>query len=158
MQTTDLLKLFQTRDDTYHESTEVIAKELDFVFEAIIEALEVNVDTIKWEEMRIFESSLMLIAKVDGGDADNTVKIVTVGIPLAVIEQQSKEVLLKFLLANKTTEDMLARGNDNHGSDQEEESEHLDYDSMLAPPKTLELKETLKDYLARGTTEKRTVH
>ena len=147
MNAIQLKELLRDRDDIYHNKTKEIAQKINFVFEAIIEVLEVTPSSVHWEGMDIFEKTLVLVAKVDY--EDGAIRLITIGIPLFVIDRGSKEFLLKFLLANKR---------DDVVDNSSEEDNSIDMNHVTAEPAYTTTKESMREYVERNITDKRTVH
>jgi hypothetical protein len=102
----DLLKLFNNRDNSFEQATAVIAKQIDFVYEAIVEFLGENPHNISWDSVDINASNMIvIIARIfqDGIDPvlqyESQIRLLTIGIPFEVVQLNSKEAVVQFLAA-----------------------------------------------------------
>lgn len=116
--TTTIVAALQKRDFVHRRVTNAVAKKIDFVFEAIIEHLDQNAHTITWESIEATKDLLVVVAKVPSYEQmDGSSRVVTVGIPLDVIQHQSKDKVLEFF---SFVMDGNSSNNNNDGEDLEE--------------------------------------
>jgi proline dehydrogenase len=93
---TEIVDAINKRNFVHQRATSGIAKKIDFVFEAIIEYLEQNAHEMEWESIDLSNELLVIVAKMPSLQQDKKHRVLTVGIPIEVIKQQSKEKILEF--------------------------------------------------------------
>jgi len=136
--TTTIVAALQKRDFVHRRVTNAVAKKIDFVFEAIIEHLDQNAHTITWESIETTKDLLVIVAKVPSYEQmDGSSRVVTVGIPLDVIQHQSKDKVLEFF--SFVTDGKISNDND------DEELE--DYGDVDDEPNIEDNKKTIKRVL-----------
>lgn len=104
----DLTDLFEERERVYHQYTEEIADKIGFVFEAVIEFLNVNPLTISWESIEIYNNMLVLMARIQNDDNEQEMRILTIGIPFQMITSGSKENIITFLTTNSNNKEVTS--------------------------------------------------
>lgn len=94
----EIINFIKKRNFVYERATNAIAQKIDFVFEAIIEYLDENAHEIEWESLDINNNLLIIVARIPFRSLYNEQKIVTIGIPLNVIQHQSKDKIIEFFV------------------------------------------------------------
>lgn len=93
--TAGIVDALNKRDFVFQRATNAIAKKIDFVFEAIIEYLDQNAHEIEWESIDFSNELLVVVAKIPG---QSNQRILSVGVPLDVIQYQSKDKVIEFFV------------------------------------------------------------
>lgn len=149
-----LEQLFKERDESYHNCTQAIVAKIDFVFEAVLEALEINLTTVSWEGIDIHEGMLVIVGKLNTSSAiPEKIRILTVGIPVQIINSKSKDFIVKFLKSNNI-QDQTNTDNTTAIT----EMNKADPATVVRPVAMSLNGETATDYLQRSNTNKRTLH
>ena len=93
-----IVNALSKRDFVYQRATNAIAGKIDFVFEAIIEYLNENAQDILWDSIDFNNDLLVIAAKLPTQNSTQQ-RVLSIGIPIAVVQLQSKEEILKFFSA-----------------------------------------------------------
>jgi hypothetical protein len=147
-----LQQLFEERDKSYHLLTEEIVGRIDFVFEAIIEVLELNPTAVSWEGVDIHGVMLVLVGKIGPlPSAPEKLRVITIGIPLPVVYSKSKDFVVKFLQTH-------AKEEINHDETDEHPTSPVKDISASRSVPTKQSGESKIEYEQRNSTTKRTLH
>jgi len=92
----DIREMLVQRDKFHLDATNSIALEIQFVFNAILQFMEEEVDNVEWHAMEHSsdEDAIMFSARVK---QRNGFTLFSVGVPLTIILQGSAEVIVAFL-------------------------------------------------------------
>lgn len=158
-----LFQLFDERERAYTEATSKIAKELDFVLEAINEVLEIKDEDVTWQSFDLQDTMFVFIGKL--GLETSNAKLITAAIPVHLVEK-GKEAIIEFLSKeneknqtvdeyerqslNKIRQTIAQEQEDEEFIDEEPLPEIVDPTSMLG--------ESLLDYIKRNNRPNRTLH
>lgn len=93
-----IIDALSKRNFVFQRATNAIAKKIDFVFEAIIEYLEQNAMEVEWESIDISNDLLVVVAKLPG---KTNHRVLSVGVPLDVVQQQSKDKVIEFFVSTE---------------------------------------------------------
>jgi hypothetical protein len=104
----EVVDSLKKRDFIFQRTTNLIAKKIEFVFEAISEYLNQQQSNIEWESVDTNNGMLVVVAKIQTrGAVTDDHKVLTVGIPLDIIQLQSKDKIVEFF--RQSEEARLAR-------------------------------------------------
>lgn len=157
-----LQQLFEDRDVTYHQLTAQIVERLDFVFEAIVEVLDLDPTVVSWEGIDIHGIMLVLVGKIGPSiQTPEQLRVVTIGIPLPIVFSNSKDYVVKFLkkhaVDQSNTEETEQSIENSLQSNTDEKPLVSVEDTSFTRPVT-KSGETKFEYEKRNRTRKRTLH
>ena len=92
---TTIVDALTKRDFVYQRVTNTVASKIDFVFEAIVEYINESALEISWDTINANNDLLIISAKVPGLNPTQQ-RVITVGIPLTVVQYQSKDKIIEF--------------------------------------------------------------
>lgn len=145
-------QLFAARDKIFHECTQTIVKRLGYVLDAIVDVLQIDSAILSWEAMDIREDMLVLFGKVEPANTPpEKIRIVTIGIPMSIVNSGDKTEIASFLRNNCLVEDDKSGAPGMRSMSAMEKTKG----TQLPPPSR---KETAIEYVQRGNTQKRTIH
>jgi hypothetical protein len=98
-----ILNALTKRNFVFEKATNNIAKKIDFVFEAIIEYLNQNAHEVVWDDIDTTNGLLVVSAKLAVPDGSQH-KVLTVGIPMNIVELQSKQEIINFFLQSEKSQ------------------------------------------------------
>lgn len=108
-----VLQLFSDRDSAYNELTKTLTSQIDFVFEGIIEYLQINAHNVGWESVDLYDDMIAIVARIEIVDAiietPSSFKILTIGIPITLLETESSEAIVSFLRDIESTKPKSVR-------------------------------------------------
>lgn len=94
----NIRELFDIRDEQYKNFSTKINLQLQFVYDAIIEFFNEPAEKFEWVSVNLSETDvLVVVGKIVLDIQERMFKVITVGIPMNIIEKQSRSDVVIFL-------------------------------------------------------------
>ena len=90
------------RDAVHRKATNFIAQQLEFVFEAIVEFLGNRAPSIEWDSIEVAGELLVITASIPSPETRQQ-RMVSVGVPFSVLQQQTKAAVLEFFNSSESS-------------------------------------------------------